>query len=205
MKDKNIIFAAKVLSVVFTPLHLPIVGLVSLLVFTYLGLLPWAYKLFLLVLFYLFTILLPSVLIRMYRNYQGWTLIELGVKERRMIPYMISILSYMLCYYIMAVTHVPHFMGSILIAALVIQIACAMVNLVMKISTHTAAIGGVAGAVAAFAVVFEFNPVWWLCVVTVLAGLVGTSRMILRQHTLRDVVWGFLLGVVCSFVTVLLF
>mgnify|MGYP005942325429 FL=1 len=205
MREKEIIFTAKMLSVVFTPFYLPIVGLLSLFIFSYLSLLPWTYKLFLLLMFYLFTVFVPTALIRFYRRYHGWTLIELGSRERRVIPYVISIFSYLVCYYIMAATHVPHFMGSILIAALVIQIACAIINLFIKISTHTAAIGGVAGGLLAFSVIFSFNPVWWLCIVLLLAGMVGTSRMILRQHSLRQVVLGFLAGVACSFVSVLLF
>lgn len=204
MKEKEIIFTA-VLSVLFTPFYLPILGLLILFIFSYLSLLPLTYKLFLLLMFYLFTVFLPTALIRFYRRYQGWTLIELGSRERRAIPYVISIFSYLLCYYIMAATHVPHFMGSILIAALVIQVACAIINLFIKISTHTAAIGGVTGALLAFSVIFSFNPVWWLCIVLLLAGMVGTSRMILRQHSLRQVVLGYLAGVACSFVSVLLF
>lgn len=205
MKEKEIIFTAKVLSVLFTPFYLPILGLLILFIFSYLSLLPLTYKLFLLLMFYLFTVFLPTALIRFYRRYQGWTLIELGSRERRAIPYVISIFSYLLCYYIMAATHVPHFMGSILIAALVIQVVCAIINLFIKISTHTAAIGGVTGALLAFSVIFSFNPVWWLCIVLLLAGMVGTSRMILRQHSLRQVVLGYLAGVACSFVSVLLF
>lgn len=205
MKEKEIIFTAKVLSVLFTPFYLPILGLLILFIFSYLSLLPLTYKLFLLLMFYLFTVFLPTALIRFYRRYQGWTLIELGSRERRAIPYVISIFSYLLCYYIMAATHVPHFMGSILIAALVMQVACAIINLFIKISTHTAAIGGVTGALLAFSVIFSFNPVWWLCIVLLLAGMVGTSRMILRQHSLRQVVLGYLAGVACSFVSVLLF
>lgn len=205
MKEKEIIFTAKILSVVFTPFYLPILGLMILFIFSYLSLLPLTYKLFLLLMFYLFTIFLPTAMIRFYRRYQGWTLIELGSRERRVIPYIISIFSYLVCYYIMTITHVPHFMGSILIAALVIQIACAMINLFVKISTHTAAIGGVTGALLAFSVIFSFNPVWWLCVTLLLAGMVGTSRMILRQHSLHQVVLGYLAGVLCSFVSVLLF
>lgn len=203
MREKDIILTAKILSVVFTPFYLPIVGLVGLLLFSYLNLLPWQYKLYLLAMVFVFTILLPTLLIRLYRRYQGWTLIELGSKERRMVPYVISIACYLCCYYIMAVTHVPHFMGSILIAALVIQIVCAMTNIKIKVSTHTAAIGGVAGALVAFGMIFRFNPVWWLSVVIILAGAVGTSRMVLRQHSLHQVVLGFLLGTVCSLVAVL--
>ena len=204
MKEKEIIFTAKVLSVLFTPFYLPILGLLILFIFSYLSLLPLTYKLFLLLMFYLFTVFLPTALIRFYRRYQGWTLIELGSRERRAIPYVISIFSYLLCYYIMAATHVPHFMGSILIAALVIQVACAIINLFIKISTHTAAIGGVTGALLAFSVIFSFNPVWWLCIVLLLAGMVGTSRMILRQHTLAQVVTGFIVGWFLAYWTVLI-
>ena len=89
-------------------------------------------------------------------------------------------------------------MGTILSAALFIQIICALINVWWKISTHTAAIGGVAGALFVFGEFFGFNPVWWLSVVFILAGLLGTSRMILRQHSLAQVVAGFLVGVVCS-------
>lgn len=205
MRVKQIIFAAKVLSVIFTPFYLPLLGLAILLAFTYLSLLPFMYKALLLLAFWVFTVFVPTMLIRLYRRYQGWSPFELGHRERRAIPYAISIVSYLFCYYLMAVAHVPHFMGVILIAALVIQVVCAMVNLFVKISTHMAAIGGVAGALAGFSLVLGFNPVWWLCLVIVLAGLVGTSRMILRQHSLRDIVLGFLVGVACSFTSVMLF
>ncbi len=203
MRARPIIFAAKVLSVAFTPFYLPLVALAGLLAFTYLSLLPVGYKLFLLFTVWLFTVFLPTMLIRLYRRYQGWSRFELGAKERRVIPYVISIASYLLCYYFMASAHVPHFMGTIVMGALVIQVVCAIVNIFVKVSTHMAAIGGVAGALMAFAFVLGFNPVWWLCIVFLLAGLVGTSRMILRQHSLSQITLGFLVGAACAFVSVL--
>ena len=197
-REKNIILTARVISMVFTPFYLPVVGLVSLFLLSYLSLMPTAYKLQVLTLVYFFTILLPTVLIHLYRKYQGWNLIELGHKERRMVPYVISILCYFFCVYIMDMLHIPHFMGTIVSAALAIQIVCALINVWWKISTHTSAIGGVAGALFVFGELFGFNPIWWLCLVMILAGVLGTSRMILRQHSLAQVVAGFLVGVVCS-------
>ena len=164
---------------------------------------PWAYKLTVLTLVYLFTILIPTLLIHFYRNYHGWTLIELGKKERRVVPYLLSIVSYFVCYYVMHRFNIPHFMSNILMAALIIQILCALINVWWKISTHTAAIGGVMGALQAFAVIFGFNPIGWLCLVLILAGMVGTSRMILRQHSLRQVCYGFLLGLVVAYGVIL--
>ena len=203
MKEKNIILAARVLSMVFTPFYLSLVGLIALFTFSYLSLMPWAYKLTVLTLVYLFTILIPTLLIHFYRNDHGWTLIELGKKERRVVPYLLSIVSYFVCYYVMHRFNIPHFMSNILMAALIIQILCALINVWWKISTHTAAIGGVMGALQAFAVIFGFNPIGWLCLVLILAGMVGTSRMILRQHSLRQVCYGFLLGLVVAYGVIL--
>lgn len=186
------------MSIIFTPFYLPLVGLIALFVFSYLSLLPLSYKLLVVSVVYFFTILLPTLLIHIYRRYQNWTLIELGQKERRMVPYVISILCYFTCVYVMERMHTPHFMASIVIAALIIQIVCAIVNVWWKISTHTAAIGGVAGAIFAFSVIFGFNPIYWFCVVLFLSGLLGTSRMILRQHSLSQVVGGFLVGFVAG-------
>lgn len=186
------------MSILFTPFYLPLVGLVALFELSYLSLLPTSYKLFVGTIVYFFTIFLPSLLIYLYRRHQNWTLIELGQKERRMVPYVISIMCYFTCVYVMERMHVPHFMASIVIAALVIQIACAIINVWWKISTHTAAIGGVAGAIFAFAAIFGFNPVSWLCIVFLLSGMLGTSRMILRQHSLSQVVVGFLVGMVAG-------
>jgi membrane-associated phospholipid phosphatase len=197
-REKTIILAARVVSLVFTPFYLPILGLIALFTLSYLRQMPWPYKLQVLIMVYLFTVLLPTVLIHLYRRYQGWTLIQLGNKERRMVPYVISILCYFACAYWMDYLHIPHFMSNIVTAALFIQIVCALINVWWKISAHMAAIGGVAGALFVFAEFFGFNPVWWHCLVFVVAGILGTSRMILRQHTLLQVVAGFLVGIVCA-------
>lgn len=194
MKEKQLIITARVISIIFTPFYLSLVGLIALFVFSYLSLYPWRYKLTVLALVYLFTILMPTLLIHLYRRQRQWNLQQIGKKERRVVPYIISILCYFVCCYFMELFHMPHFMISILLAALFIQVICAMINVWWKISTHTAAIGGVAGGLMAFSDIFMFNPTWWLCLVFILAGLVGTSRMVLRQHSLAQVVTGFAVG-----------
>lgn len=204
MKEKQLIIAARVISAIFAPFYLSLVGMVILFLFSYLSLLPIAYKFMVLLLVYVFTILLPTLLIHLYRRGRKWTLFHLGKKERRMVPYIISIASYFICCYIMEMLHTPFFMISILMAALVIQIICAMINVWWKISTHSAAIGGVTGALMAYSNIFMFNPTLWLCLSVIVAGLVGSSRMILRQHSLSQVVVGFLTGAVMAYLVVIL-
>ena len=75
-REKSIILTARVVSMVFTPFYLPIVGLMALFFLSYLSLMPLAFKLQVLLLVYFFTILLPTVLIHLYRRYQGWNLID---------------------------------------------------------------------------------------------------------------------------------
>ena len=187
-----------------TPFYLPVMGILAIFFFSYLSMFPWQFKVSLVVMVYLFTVFIPTVLIHLYRQYQGWTLLQLGQKERRMVPYAISILCYFSCFYLMNLLHLPHLITSILIVALVIQMLCAVINVWWKISTHTAAIGGVLGALLAFSFMLNFNSVWWLCLVIIASGIVGSSRIILRQHTLTQVTAGFFLGIISAFFTIIL-
>ncbi len=114
MKEKNIILAARIMSMIFTPFYLPLVGLVALFLFSYMSLLPLAYKLPMLLTVYISTILMPSLLIHLYRRVQGWTSKELGRKERRIVPYLISILCYFGCFFLMEYRNTPRVISIIL-------------------------------------------------------------------------------------------
>jgi hypothetical protein len=203
MKIRNIMMLAKAVNMLFSPFYLPIVGLAALFLFSYLSMMPITYQLFVLLIVYVFTILLPRTLIKFYHRYHGWTLFELGAREKRMIPYLVSVLCYFFCYYIMMVLHVPHLMGCIVVTALATQVTCSMINLWWKISVHMAAIGAMAGVLVIFAARFSFNPVWWLCTMILLAGVLGSAQMILRQHNLHQIYGGFLIGVLVGLITVL--
>ncbi len=202
MKEKNIIFTARIMSMIFTPFYLPIVGLIALFIFSYMSLLPMIYKLVMLAMVYLLTVVAPSLLIHLYRLCQGWTSHELGRKERRLVPYIISIVCYFACFFWMEYRNTPRVISIIVVVALTIQMVCALINIWWKISTHTAAIGGVAGGLVSYSIAFSFNPLWWLCFVLILAGAVGTARMILRQHSLSQVVTGFLVGAACAILVI---
>ena len=202
MKEKDIIFAARVISTIFTPFYLPLLGFVLLFMLSDLSMLPFSFKVEALAIVLLFTVLFPILFIRLYRRVQGWSRLDIGVKERRMVPYLISIVCYFACYYVMNGLQFPRFMSSMVMAALLIQMCCAGINVWWKISTHSAAIGGVTGALISFSFIFLFNPVKWLCVLLLTAGLVGSSRMLLRQHSLAQVVAGFLVGFLMGLVVV---
>lgn len=204
MNEKRIAIIARTLSLLFTPFYLPLVGMLALFIFSYLSILPWQYKFQVTIITYLFTILIPTMCIHWYHRYNGWTPWHLRERNKRMVPYLISIMSYLACFTLMKWMHLPHFMSAIIVAALFVQIVCAMINLWVKVSAHMAAIGGMTGGIAAFAFIFGFNPVWWLSLTILVSGFVGTSRMIMRVHTLTEICAGYIIGIITTFIVVIL-
>ena len=201
---KPFLLIAKGFSAVFRPSFYPTVGTVILLSFTYLSIFPWAFKVWILALVYIFTYAMPTLGIFIYRRLHGWSRFELRKRHKRAIPYIINICCYLCLMHILAVTHMPHFLMAIVSISLLIQCACVVVNLWWKVSMHSAGAGGVIGALVAYSALFGFNPIWWLSLAIFVAGCVMTSRMVLRQHTLGQVLGGTLIGIICGIVGTIL-
>ena len=198
MTNRYLILTAQVISLVFSPFYLPMVAFIVLLFFSYLSYTSWNYNLQVIGMVYLFTVLLPKLAIYAYRKINGWTRHQLSHRERRIVPYILSISSYATLLYMMDHMRMPRFMLGVVAGALSIQIVCALINPWLKVSTHAAASGGVIGAVMAFSLILNFDPTSALCMSIMLSGLVCTARMILRQHTLTDLGVGVLIGIVCA-------
>lgn len=203
MNNRLLLLSAQVISLMFSPFYMPIIGFLVMFLFSYLKLFPWQWKLSMILWVYFYTVLLPTVLIYGYRKVNGWTRYHLGKRNNRLVPYCISILCYGALLYMLEMVHAPHFTRSIIVTAIVVQVVCAVTNRWLKICVHSAASGAVIGGLAAFALIFHFDPLKWLCFATFLSGLVGTARLILRQHSLVDIASGTAVGVVCGFVCVM--
>ena len=197
-----LVLTAQVVSLVFSPLYLSVMAFVALFLFSYLNMQPLFIKLELTLIVYFFTILLPHFSIHLYRRLNGWTRHQLGKRERRYVPYILSIISHAALLYLLYKLHIPRFTLGVIAGALSIQIVCALVNSCIKVSTHAAASGGVIGALMAFSLIFSFDPTGWLCLTILLCGMVSTARFILRQHTLRELGWGVAIGVLCGFICI---
>jgi membrane-associated phospholipid phosphatase len=202
-RDRAIIRAARIFSGLFSPFYLPLLGVALLFVFSYLSLLSPKYKLFTLLIVYAFTILVPKFTIFVYRKLNGWQPLELYKQSNRLVPYILTIASYLCCIYLIDELRIPHYMGCIVVAGLVLQIVCAIINHWWKISMHTAAVGGATGAIIAFSFIYNFDPTWWLSIALLLSGCVGTSRIILRRHSLEQVSAGFFVGCICGFIGII--
>ena len=198
MNLRYLIKFAKVFSAVFSPFYAPTWAFVWLFLYSYLRLWPWEYKVFILALVLMFTVVLPRVTIDIFRRVNRWSHWQLSHRRHRHMPYFITIASYMACVLIFMQLNTALFMRGMILAMLAIGMLCALVNIWWKVSTHMAGMGGLFGTVIAFSSLFYFNPLMPMCVILLLSGIMGTSRMILRQHTLAQVVAGFLIGTACA-------
>ena len=196
--DKTLIRAAKAASVIITPYSIPIVAFLILIVFSNLRIMPLQYKLIVLGVVYCFTILMPTLTIFLFRKINGFGPGDLAERKRRYVPFILTINSYIFCLLMMHRLNIPWYMTGIILSALVVMIICVIVNLKWKLSEHMAGAGAVIGGLVAFSALFSYNPVWWLCLFILVAGVLGTARIILRHHTLGEVMGGFAVGLICS-------
>ncbi len=124
---------------------------------------------------------------------------RLDNRKERLFPYIFTLLCYIgACLYLNNV-HAPMwfimFTGGGGLACLISLI----VNLWWKISAHMAGIGGIVALIYTLHVQMlgAFNLIWLLNFTILLAGLLGTSRIVLRRHDILQVLAGAGNGYLC--------
>lgn len=196
--DRTLIRTARVISAIFTPFSIPFLAFLILFLFSYLRIMPIQYKLIVLGVVYCFTILMPTLTIFLFRKINCFSPEDLGERKRRFMPFLLTITSYVFCLVMMHRLNIPWYMTGIILAALIMMVICIVVNLKWKLSEHMAGVGAIVGGLVSFSALFGYNPVWWLCLFILIAGVLGTARIILQHHTLGEVLVGFAVGLICS-------
>ena len=197
--DKTMLRVARITSIVFTPFSIPFLAFLVLFLFSYLRIMPILYKGIVLGIVYCFTILTPTITIFVFRKINGFARQELSERKKRYVPILLTIISYVFCLLMMRKLNIPWYMTGIIFVSLVISIICILVNLKWKLSEHMAGMGGIIGGLVSFSALFSYNPVVWLCLFILIAGILGSARIVLGHHTLGEVLSGFVVGLVCSF------
>lgn len=203
MNEKTLLWIAQKISWFFTPFLVPTLGVALLFTFSYLRVMPLSYKFLITVAVFCFTIMMPQCTIFFYRRMNGWSLRELGRREKRFVPYILSIASYLFCLSMLYRFRVPSCMTGIVVASLIAMVVAILLNYWWKLSEHMISVGGVVGGLVCFGELFVFNPIGWICLTIIVGGMVGTSRMTLRQHNLSQIIGGFILGMASSVVGIL--
>ncbi|MDR1938421.1 MAG: phosphatase PAP2 family protein [Tannerellaceae bacterium] len=190
---------ANIVSIVFHPLLMVTYGMLLALGFTYLGVYPLSLKLYLVGGVFLSTVVIPGIIITLMIKSGAADDMELTDRRERLIPYLLFIASNMVCFCYLFKMQLPFWILSMFMGVCVALFAALCINFVWKISIHALGIGGLFGAIMGIARMQMLNPYWLFIIVLIVAGLVGTARIILNKHTPMQVYAGFLLGLACTF------
>lgn len=192
-----------VISTVFQPLLMPTYGVMLLFMYTYFGV-AYSNKFWQIVTpIMLFSFVIPGILIYLLLRIGLISDLSLKVRKERFYPYFITLLSYsaMVVFYYKA--QMPTWFITMMAGSIAIMIIAILITLVWKISAHMFGVGGLVGGVMSVCYYVEHsNPYWLFIGLFLLAGSVGTSRLILKRHTLSQVIAGFLLGFSVAFLFV---
>jgi hypothetical protein len=188
---------AKVISVIFHPLFIPLYGLMIIFfsptLFQYL---PFRVKEILFFIFAVNNLLIPVSLIPFFRYRHLMASSGSGEKGEKIIPLSTVSLLFLVTSFIMFRLHIPVFLKAYSYSLTFLSIFLLIINLKWDISLHSA--GG--GALTALVIVLSLrmsSGLPWLIVSSLLvSGIILSSRLKLNIHKPSEVYSGFLLGFV---------
>ncbi len=191
------------ISSVFQPLLMPIYSVALLFVYTYFKFVYAQHFVSLLTTTALFTFLIPGVIIYFFMLMGVISDLSLPKRSDRFAPYAVTMISFSFLIYYFFKLGLPTWFLMMLGASIIVMILATIITLWWKISAHMFGISSLIGGVMAVCYFVEkSNPSYLFIILFILAGMVGTSRIILKRHTPSQVYAGFLLGFLVSFVSV---
>ena len=153
------------------------------------------------------TCVLPMILIGILHHYGIIRDKRLEDPQERTIPYAFAILCYLGAAGYLAHIHSSQWFVMFALGGALACLVVLVVNHWWKISAHATGIGGVVAALYQIHIqgLSAFNLFWVFCVTILLAGILGTSRLILKRHTVLQVLAGFAVGFACVDLMMILF
>ena len=186
---------AKIISVIFHPLFMPVYGLAIIFSApTLFGYIPFTVKRLLIFILVINNILLPLSLLPFFRYknlISSWSIEE---RRERIIPLLIATILYATTSFIISSFPIPIFLKSFVIATFLVSLAITVINFWWKISIHSVGSGALTAIVIILSLKMSSNIEWYLISVIITAGLVLSSRLKLNSHNPQQVWLGFLTG-----------
>jgi hypothetical protein len=186
---------AKINSIIFHPVFIPIYGMIIIFSApTLLGYLPFKVKKLLLLIVLINNVILPVSLLPLFRYKNLISSWAINSRLERNIPLIISTLLYLLTSFILFRLPIPLFLKSFMMAVFVLSVIMTVINFWWKISLHSAGVGSLISLVVILTFKMYTPLVWYLISVFIVAGFVLSSRLRLDTHSPLQVWLGLLTG-----------
>ncbi|MDO5664821.1 MAG: phosphatase PAP2 family protein [Bacteroidia bacterium] len=190
---------ARIISSVFQPLLMPIYSILLLFVYTHFKLLFVNQFWTIITPVILFSFIIPGILIYAVYKLKLISDLSLKIRKERFIPYSIVLVSYLIMIFYYYRIGMPNWFFMLTASSIAVILIAIFITIWWKISAHMFGVGGLVGGVMSVSYFVErANPFYLFIALFLIAGLVGTSRLLLRRHTFGQVIAGFLLGFTIS-------
>ena len=162
-------------------------------------LLPPEIRIRILAMVFINTVLFPALIVFLLKRLGFIKSIYMETTKERIIPLTAGIIFYFWAFYVSRnLDAIPHSLQQWLLGVFLSSSAAMFVNIWKKISLHAIGVGGFA-AFCAWQQATDVNwPHWWLTLSILIAGVVGTSRLIRKSHVPSDIYAGYLVALVCQ-------
>jgi membrane-associated phospholipid phosphatase len=147
-----------------------------------------------------FTFVLPSLNIYLMYKLKRIHSITLSNQNERTFPFIMTAIFYFGLFYLFFDLRIWETIKIFVFCAGSAILLTALINLKFKISAHMVGIGGLIGMMLSLVILLNYDLMLYIILGVIASGLVGASRLYLKEHTPSQVYLGFLLGVFCQFI-----
>lgn len=184
------------LSWILVPLFMPVYGLWMIFGLSYLKFTPLSSKITVTLAVAALCVALPMLFILLLKVLGRITDVGLNRRRQRFIPYLFTALCMAAAGWFVASRGAPMWVSMFFVGGAVSGIVNTIINLWWKISAHAAGVAGMVAILLRIARdgVPQGNLELWLIIWLILAGMLGSSRLWLRRHTLGQVLGGYASG-----------
>ena len=191
---------AKIISIIFHPLFIPVYGIVILFYIsgTFLSYLPGMVKRIVFIIIAVNTIILPLSVVPFYISQKVIKSIHMETSRERIIPLTMNSIFFYLGFYLLNKLQVPDLIKMYVLASFSVVVVTLLISLKWKISIHMIGIGGLTGAIISISwhLGVDMKGIWMGLILC--SGLIGFARLELNIHTPAQVYAGFVTGFIVA-------
>ncbi len=193
--------AARYVSAIFSPLLIPTYAMAVAMWITPLNTTPENVRFIACMLVLFITGGIPMAMLLTLLRLGRITDVDISDRRQRTLPTLLISLCYVAAGLYVWRISAPWWMIMFFAAAFVVAMICLVISRWWKISGHATAIGSVLGMVVWLVVsgLTDIDPMPWVTGMVIVAGIVGTARVILGAHDSLQVLAGWVLGAVVTY------
>jgi len=148
-------------------------------------------------------VFLPVVAVLLLKGVGFIDSVFLKTQKERIIPYIISNIFFFWMYLVFRnQPAIPSILTAFIFSVFISSSVALLANIYFKISMHAIGVGGLLG----FMLIILFTNTFYsatlpFAIALLISGVVCTSRMIVSNHTQKDIYMGLLFGILCQIVS----